>query len=238
MHVLITGASRGIGQAIATVFADHFRADLQLSLCARNKADLEAVRSRLEEATSCQVFAQACDVTMSDDIDAFAATAQTKFGPVDVLVNNAGIGRFESVDKMSTEDFDNVLAINLRGVFLMTRAVLPNMMQRQRGTIVTISSLAGRNGLENGAAYCASKFGVRGLMQSLFLEVRDNNIRVLTIFPGTVDTDFFAPLGGLSASMKQPLEAEDVAHAVYGAISLPGRATISELDLRPTNPKG
>src|ERR1051325_4875841 len=136
---------------------------------------------------------------------------------------------------MTTQTFDLVLNTNIRGVFLMTKAVLPQMKLRGSCTIVTISSLAGRSGFENGAAYCASKFGVRGLMQSLFLEVRDFNIRVVTLFPGSVDTEFFDSLGGLK--MNQPLMASDVADAVYAAITIPSHATISELDIRPTNPK-
>src|SRR5207248_1985004 len=115
-------------------------------------------------------------------VEAFSVAACAAFGSVDVLINNAGIGLFLPVLEMSAEDFDRVLAVNLRGVFLMTQAVLPRMMQRKSGTIVTISSLAGRNGFQSGAAYCASKFGVRGLMQSLFLEARESNIRVITVF--------------------------------------------------------
>jgi 3-oxoacyl-[acyl-carrier protein] reductase len=113
------------------------------------------------------------------------------------------------------------------------------MKECKSGTIVSISSLAGKNGFAGGAAYCASKFAVRGLMQSLFLEVRDFNIRVITIFPGSVDTDFFDTAGHpLGMQARHVLRAEDVATAVHVAAMLPARATISELDLRPTNPQG
>jgi NADP-dependent 3-hydroxy acid dehydrogenase YdfG len=236
MHVLITGASRGIGAAIAVKLARKFDAELRLSLCGRDLEALSRVQARIEEISSAQVFSGMCDVLNEQSINEFVTAAQNALGPIDALVNNAGLGRFKPVHEMSPETFDLVMNTNLRGVFLMTKAVLPQMKLRGSCTIVTISSLAGRSGFENGAAYCASKFGVRGLMQSLFLEVRDFNIRVVTLFPGSVDTEFFDSLGGLK--MNQPLMASDVADAVYAAITIPSHATISELDIRPTNPKG
>jgi NADP-dependent 3-hydroxy acid dehydrogenase YdfG len=236
MHVLITGASRGIGASVAEKLAAEMGDELQLSLCARDLDALNTVRTRIELTSRAKIFSGACDMLDERSITEFAGAAQNAFGPIDVLINNAGIGLFKPVHEMPVEDFDRVLNTNLRGVFLMTQAALPPMKLRKSGTIITISSLAGRNGFAGGAAYCASKFGVRGLMQSLFLEVREFNIRVVTIFPGSVDTEFFDSLGGLH--MSAPLTSSDIADAVYAAISLPSHATISELDIRPTNPKG
>jgi NADP-dependent 3-hydroxy acid dehydrogenase YdfG len=236
MHVLITGASRGIGAAIAERFAATEGDRLRLSLGARNGEQLRTVRARIEEISHAQVFTGLCDVISEGSVIEFVTAAENAFGSVDVLINNAGIGIFHKVHEMLLDDFDRVLSTNLRGVFLATQAVLPRMKLRKKGTIVTISSIAGRNGFEGGAAYCASKFGVRGLMQSLFLEVREFNIRVMTVFPGSTSTNFFDAFGGLS--MKAPLHACDVADAVHAAIALPSHATISELDIRPTNPKG
>jgi 3-oxoacyl-[acyl-carrier protein] reductase len=235
MHVLITGASRGIGLAIAERLATQEGELLQLSICSRSEQEMEQARARIESISSAQVFGSACDVSIEGDVERFASEAEQTSGPIDVLVNNAGIGIFHPVHEMTAEEFDRVLAINLRGVFLMTQAVLPGMKLRNSGTIVTISSLAGKNGFAGGAAYCASKFGVRGLMQSLFLEVREFNIRVMTIFPGTVATEFFG--AGGPTGIVRPLAAEDVAEVVASMIHLPSRATISELDIRPTNPK-
>jgi 3-oxoacyl-[acyl-carrier protein] reductase len=110
------------------------------------------------------------------------------------------------------------------------------MKEKRSGTIVTISSLAGKHGFSGGAAYCASKFAVRGLMQSLFLEVRKDNIRCLTIYPGSVQTDFYLEREQLHPTKK--LSPRDVAESVWAATSLPQTATISELDIRPTNPQG
>lgn len=182
-------------------------------------------------------YSRACDVSNAYAVQEFVADFEERFGAVDVLVNNAGVGKFGSAAKMDTETFTSVLDTNLRGVFLVTRAVLPRMRERKSGTIVTISSLAGRSGFKDGVAYCASKFAVRGLMNSLFLEVRSDNIRVVTIFPGTVETPFFDEIGMPAViQSRTALQAQDIADAVLAAVAMPPRATISELDIRPTNP--
>jgi 3-oxoacyl-[acyl-carrier protein] reductase len=244
MHVLITGASRGIGFETARKFASSLQrpligphSDLRLSLCARNAQHLNDAADRIAKATpTVSIFASPCDISSEPNVATFVRQAEDQSGPVDILINNAGFGTFKAVEQMTSSEFDAVLATNLRGVFLMTRAVVPSMIERKGGIIITVSSLAGRNGFAGGTAYCASKFGVRGLMQSLFLEVRQHNIRVLTIFPGSVDTAFF---DGMKSSVKplNALEPQDIAEAIYIAVQLPERATISELDIRPTNPK-
>jgi NADP-dependent 3-hydroxy acid dehydrogenase YdfG len=129
-----------------------------------------------------------------------------------------------------------VMDTNLRGMFLATRAFLPAMLATGRGAIVNISSLAGRNGIANGAAYSASKHGVIGFSKSLLLEVRALGIRVMTICPGSVNTAFFDGDTPFDPDRSRILEPQDVATAVLDALALPERALISELDLRPTNP--
>ena len=236
MHVMITGASKGIGLAIAKRFAAE--KDVNLSICARTENTLEEARHEIEkERSTIPIYSAVCDVSNEGDVERFTSEAERNFGPVDILINNAGFGLFKAIHEMTAKEFDAVLAVNLRGVFLLTQAVLPKMKDRKSGTIVSISSLAGRNGFAGGAAYCASKFGVRGLMQSLFLEVREFDIRVITIFPGSVDTDFFDTAGHpLGDRAQYALCAEDVAATVHAAAMLPRGATISELDIRPTNP--
>jgi len=237
MHVLITGASKGIGLALAQRFCAD---DTRISICSRSKHSIREAKATIERSSpGALVYAAACDVSQETEVTRFLHAAESALGPVDVLINNAGFGIFRSVLDMTVHEFDRVLATNLRGVFLMTQAVLPGMKQRRSGTVVTISSLAGRNGFAGGSAYCASKFGVRGLMQSLFLEARASDIRVITVFPGSVNTAFFETAGHpLGERAKTVLSPEDIADSVYAAVHLPPRATISELDIRPTNPAG
>jgi NADP-dependent 3-hydroxy acid dehydrogenase YdfG len=234
MHVMITGASKGIGLAIAKRYADA-EASVRLSLCSRNLSELNAAA---DEIPAHEMLLQRCDVAEKRSVQGFVDEAEGRFGPVDHLINNAGFGVFRPIEELSVEEFDSVLATDLRGVFLVTREVLPLMLENKRGTVITISSLAGKNGFAGGSAYCCAKFAVRGLMQSMFLEVRESNIRAITVFPGSVDTSFFNPaLGATRLRSSTPLDATDVADAVYHAAMMPSGVTISELDIRPTNPK-
>jgi 3-oxoacyl-[acyl-carrier protein] reductase len=239
MNILITGASKGIGFAIAETLARETTGKYTFGLCSRNINEIVHAESNLGKLhPQHRYYSRACDVSNAAAVHEFIAGFEERFGAVDVLINNAGFGKFGSAVTMDTETFTSVLDTNLRGVFLMTRAVLTGMREKKAGTIVTISSIAGRSGYKGGAAYCASKFAVRGLMNSLFLEVRSEHIRVVTIFPGTVDTPFFDEVG-IPAIIQSgsALLAQDVADAVATSIRLPIRATISELDIRPTNPK-
>ena len=166
----------------------------------------------------------------------FADFVHDKLGPVQVLVNNAGLGHFATVEKLSVKQFDETFAVNVRGIFLMTRAFLPGMRKRKSGDIVNIASLAGRNGFVDGTAYTASKHAVLGFSKSLLLEVRKDNIRVIAICPGSVATPFFDKAGQELENADRVLTADDVAQAVIATLEVPGRAMISELDIRPTNP--
>jgi NADP-dependent 3-hydroxy acid dehydrogenase YdfG len=161
-----------------------------------------------------------------------------RFGRIDVLVNNAGFGLFKSVVDLSVEEFDQVLRVDLRGVFLCLKYVLPGMYERGDGTVVTISSLAGKYGFAGGGAYCAGKFGVNGLMECAFQEARAHNVRLVTLTPGSVDTPFFDVAESATPNRDRILQPEDVAEAVALAVTLPSRALIREMDIRPTNPKG
>lgn len=239
MTIVITGASKGIGLAVAEKFICDPYENVQLAICARNDKELAQAKAALQDRNpSATIYAVPCDVSREEEVRSFIDQVHAVFGAVDVLVNNAGFGLFKQVTEFSAEEFQSVLDTNLRGVFLMTKAVLPRMRERKQGAIITISSLAGKNGFSGGAAYCASKFGVRGLMQSLFLEVREDNIRVVTIFPGTVDTDFFIDASAKQLRSNKALAASDIADCVYMAATMPQHADISELDIRPTNPKG
>jgi 3-oxoacyl-[acyl-carrier protein] reductase len=239
MNIMITGASKGIGFTIAKKFASQ-KEKHAIGICSRKEDRIAEAKSELQKISSNhEYFSQICDVSRESSVNSFVSEYEKKFGAIDVLVNNAGFGIFKPVLDLTKQEFESVLNTNLRGVFLMSRAALPMMREKKSGTIITISSLAGKNGFKGGTAYCASKFAVRGLMQCLFLEVRDDNIRFVTINPGSVDTDFFTN-ENLTAGIKskKALMAEDIAACVELAAMLQPNADISDMDVRPTNPKG
>ncbi len=239
MNIIITGASKGIGFAIAGVFAMQHEKHA-IGICSRKEDQLAKAETELRAISHHhEYFSKVCDVSQENEVHSFVADYQQKFGAIDVLVNNAGFGIFKPVTEITKGEFESVLGTNLRGVFLMTRAALPAMRQKKSGTVITISSLAGKNGFKGGTAYCASKFALRGMMQCLFLEVRADNIRFVTICPGSVETEFFTSDNhGSEIKSKKALMAEDVAACVELAVRLPRNADISEIDIRPTNPKG
>ncbi len=225
---VVTGAGKGIGKAIADALAAE---GAHVVLAARTPADLEkaagAIRSAGGAATTVRT-----DMTDEAQVDRLIGEALKVNGSVDILVNNAGIGVFKPVVTMGISEFDAMWNVNVRGVFLATRAVLPSMIRSRRGAIVNIASLAGKNTFKGGAGYGATKWALRGFAGSLMLEVREHNIRVVTICPGSVDTNF-SPGGKKGAQITQP---EDVASAVVFAVTAPERSMFSEIDLRPTNP--
>lgn len=225
---IVTGASKGIGKAVASALAGEGCA---VVLAARGKADLDAAVSELRKAGR-DIHGVQADVGVPGDAKRLVDETVQKYGRLDILVNNAGMGIFRPVAEMSVEDFDAMWSTNLRGAFLVTKAVLPHLAAAKGGNLVFISSLAGKNSIKGGAGYAATKWGMRGFASSLMLEVREQNIRVVTIFPGSVETSF-STRGKKGSNIPQP---EDVASAVLFAVSAPGRAMFSEIDLRPTVP--
>jgi len=180
--------------------------------------------------------AAAADVGDPDQVAAAVRRTTDELGDIDVLVNNAGVLIARPVEELTLEDWDGTMRTNLRGLFLATRAVLPGMRRRRRGTIVNVASLAGRNGFAGGTAYAASKHGVLGFSRSLMLEVRKDGVRVIAVCPGSVDTGMLRDQPMLTSDPEKILRPEDVADTIVHALGLPERAMVSELDIRPTNP--
>jgi 3-oxoacyl-[acyl-carrier protein] reductase len=229
---LVTGATEGIGRAIAFALG---RAGYQVGVCARTPSSLRALLEELQ-AAGVTAHGAPADVGVESDVASLGEEISRALGPVDVLINNAGVALLKPFDELSLDEWDTTMATNLRSLFLVTRAVLPGMRARKRGSIVNIASLAGRNGLAGGTAYTASKHAVLGFARSLMLEVRKDNIRVITICPGSVDTPLIHKQGMLRPDLARILQPEDVAATVLAALALPDRALVSELDVRPTNP--
>jgi 3-oxoacyl-[acyl-carrier protein] reductase len=229
---VVTGATEGIGRAVAAALASR---GARVAICARTTVSVERTVAELR-AAGATVVGQTCDVSDEQAVADFAALVHAECGPVDVLVNNAGLAHFVPVAEMHVSDFDRIMAVNVRGTFLMTRAFLPDMVGRRRGHIVNIASLAGRNPVPNGAAYSAAKHAVLGFSKSLFAEVRKHGVRVTAVCPGSVVTPFFDKSGAPLDRPESKLQPEDVAETVVAALLLPERALVSELDIRPTNP--
>ncbi len=229
---IVTGATEGIGRAIALALGG---AGYRVGICARTKARVEDTLRELREK-GIVAAAAAADVSREDQVQTAMEQLTTELGDVDVLVNNAGTAVLKTFDQLTMAEWDLTYSTNLRGMVLMTRAVLPGMRQRKRGSIVNIASLAGKNGFVGGTAYTASKHAVMGLSKSLMLEVRADNIRVMAICPGSVDTALFRNQDAIARDLSRILRPEDVAETVLAALALPLRANISELDIRPTNP--
>ncbi len=229
---LVTGATEGIGRAICFTLG---KAGYKIGACARTPSRLRALKDGLE-AASIAIAVHPTDVGIEADVKTAVAALVHELGTVDVLVNNAGVAFLKPFEQLTVEDWDTTMATNLRSLFLMTREVLPAMRARKQGAIVNIASLAGRNGFAGGSAYTASKHAVLGFSKSLMLEVRKDNVRVITICPGSVDTSLIRTQSVLSPNIDRILQPEDVAQTVLAALALPERALVSELDIRPTNP--
>lgn len=224
---LVTGASRGIGLAVARSLG---RLGAKVSLCARDAKKLERAASELEREGA-SALAVPADVTRAHDVDSLVAKTEQSLGPIEILVNNAGIGYFGPTHQADESIWDAVLDTNLKSVFLASKAVAPGMMERRSGHIINIASLAGKNAFAGGGIYCASKWGLLGLTECMAEDLRPYGIRVSAICPGSVATDFSPHAGKDPAKMLQP---EDIAHVVEMIVTQAPQSFVSEVLLRPT----
>ena len=232
-HVaLVTGATEGIGRAIASALG---REGYRVGVIARTAAKVDTTVAELER-TGVTAAGAGADVGDPAQVSAAVDRIVGRLGPVHTLVNNAGVGYLKPLVELSLEEWDRTMATNLRSLYLVTRSVLPGMLQRRDGAVVNIASLAGRNPLVGGTAYAASKHAVLGFSKSLMLEVRKQGVRVIAICPGSVETGFGADRTVPRVSQSGLLLPGDVAEAVVNALKLPANALMSEIDLRPANP--
>lgn len=226
---VVTGGSKGIGLAIAREFLD---AGMRVAICGRSEGALAEARAAL--APQERLFAATCDVGRFEEVERFVGSVLDRWGGVDVLVNNAGVGRFQPVDQISVEDWRAVIDTNLSGPFYCVKAVTPSMRARGGGFILNIGSLAGKNPFAGGAAYNASKFGLNGFSEAMMLDLRHDGIRVSQIMPGSVQTDFQPGGGGPEGEWK--LSPEQIAETALHLIRMPQRNLASRIEMRPSTP--
>lgn len=231
---VVTGATRGVGEAIARRLASM---GAHIVLVARGADDLNRTRDEITQAGgAASVFS--CDLADASAVARLGEAVAREHKRCDILVNNAAVGlEGKFLHEVTPEEWDLILNTNLRGPYLTIRAFAPLMIASRSGHIVNISSLAGRNPLPKGAAYAASKWGLNGLTCSVAEELRQYNIRVSVIAPGSINTDFSDHSGRGAASGKDPnkkLQPDQIASVVAMLVTQPAQSFISEVQMRPT----
>jgi len=228
---IVTGGSRGIGLAIARGLAAE---GAHVSITGRDESHLSAARSSIEKEGPGSVEALRADVRRYEDVENAVAATVARFGGLDILINNAGIGIFANVADMTPAQWSDVIDTNLTGVFYACHAAIPYLRRRGGGFIINISSLAGKNAFPMAGAYCATKSGLYAFSEALMQEVRYDNIRVSYVMPGSVATEFMG--GDESKGADWKVSADEVAEVVLNLLHHPARSLPSRVELRPTKP--
>jgi 3-oxoacyl-[acyl-carrier protein] reductase len=228
---VVTGGSKGIGRAIAKSL---ILANVNVVISSRNQAEIETAVLELNKENRGRATGAVCDVRDYEQVRSLFQHSKATFNSVDILINNAGIGIFESVEEMTPEDFRAVIETNLLGVYYCCHEAIPLMKQQAGGYIINISSLAGANPHPRMAAYNASKFGLNGFSEALMQEVRHDNIKVSYIMPGSVNTEFGGDEPGDEKSWQ--LQSGDIAQVVMNLLTYPARSLPSRVEIRPTKP--
>ncbi|MGA9639721.1 3-ketoacyl-ACP reductase [Flavobacterium sp.] len=231
-NALITGAGKGIGKAIAIALA---KEGVNVILVARTQEDIDKVALKVR-ALRVKALAITADVADNNSVKEAVDKALAEFGTIDILINNAGIAAFGKFLEMETTEWERIIQVNLMGTYYTTHAVLPNMIERQTGDIINISSTAGLNGNAMTSAYSASKFAVLGLTDSLMQEVRKHNIRVTALIPSTVATDMAKELNIVGDNADKIMQAEDIAELIIAQLKLNRRVFIKNSSIWTTNP--
>jgi NAD(P)-dependent dehydrogenase (short-subunit alcohol dehydrogenase family) len=228
---IVTGGSRGIGLAIARALVAE---GAHVAITGRNEAHLAAARPTIESAGPGAIETLQADVRRAADVTRAVDATVARFGGLDILINNAGVGIFAGVSAMTAAQWAEVIETNLTGVFHACHAALPHLQRRGGGFIINISSLAGKNPFVDGAAYCASKAGLNAFSEALMQEVRYDNIRVSYVMPGSVATGFVG--GDASKGADWKIAPEEVAEVVVNLLRHNPRSLPSRVELRPSKP--
>ncbi|WP_410770440.1 3-ketoacyl-ACP reductase [Fontibacillus sp. BL9] len=231
---IITGAGKGIGKALAVALA---KEGVNLGLIARTAADLESLQQELGKEYGIKVHIAPADISEQPEAAAAVSKLIEELGSVDILINNAGIAQFGTLMDMDPADWERIIRVNLMGTYYVTRAALPHMLEKQSGDIINVASTAGERGFATGSAYCASKFALLGLTESLLQEVRKSNIRVVALTPSTVNTELAEKAGLKIGDEDRMMQPEDVAELALATLKLPKRVFVKTAGIWTTNPQ-
>jgi 3-oxoacyl-[acyl-carrier protein] reductase len=231
-NALITGAGKGIGKAIAIALA---KEGVNVILVSRTQLDIEQLAIKIENF-GVKSLALTADVADINSVNSAVEKALAEFKTIDILINNAGIASFGKFLELEPAEWEKIIQVNLMGTYYTTRAVLPNMIERQTGDIINISSTAGLNGNALTSAYSASKFAVLGLTDSLMQELRKHNIRVTALTPSTVATDMAKDLNLTDGNPEKVMQSEDIAELIIAQLKLNRRVFIKNSSIWSTNP--
>jgi NAD(P)-dependent dehydrogenase (short-subunit alcohol dehydrogenase family) len=229
---LVTGGTRGIGRAIAERLLEE---GCSVAICGRKQATVDGAVAEMHRLGTIAGFA--ADVTQPEQVEHFFSQVERQFGGLDILVNNAGEGVFRKVGEMTVDDWRRNIDLNLNGAFYCAHAALSRFAKRGGGFIVNISSLAAKNAFSGGAGYNASKFGLNGFTEALMLDHRYDNVRVCSVMPGSVATDFSGDASKRTADSGWKVASEDVAEVVTMVLRMPARTMVSQVEIRPSKPK-
>jgi 3-oxoacyl-[acyl-carrier protein] reductase len=229
---IITGAGKGIGRSIALALAAE---GVHVGLLGRTAQDLQNLMDKIRsEGNSCSMAV--ADVSDIQSVNKGVSALRTEMGNIDILINNAGIGKFGNFLELEPAAWEEQIKVNLFGVYYVTRAVLPQMIERKTGDIINISSTAGLKGSAQTSAYSASKFGIMGLTESLMQEVRKYNIRVTAMTPSTVVTDLAIRSNLINNNEEKLMHPEDLAELIVAQLKLNRRVFVKEASVWSTNP--
>ena len=228
----VTGGSRGIGLAIAHALAAQ---GVQVAVTGKSQSHLSSAKPKIEAAGPARVETFQADVRNYADVERAIGATVSRFGGLDFVINNAGVGIFANVADMTPAQWSEVIDTNLTGVFHVCHAAIPHLRARGGGFIINISSLAGKNAFTTAAAYCASKSGLNAFSETLMQEVRYDNIRVSYVMPGSVATGFAG--GDESRGADWKISGDDVAQVVLDLLEHDSRSLPSRVEIRPSKPK-
>jgi 3-oxoacyl-[acyl-carrier protein] reductase len=235
--VVITGGSKGIGRVLAMKLAAE---GANVTITSRDEKQLSKTCSEIKKKTgNDNVMAICGDVSVYDDVKKIIGESISKFGEIHCLINNAAIMTHKTIEEFNIDEWKKVIEVNLFGTFMVSKEVIPYMKKLSEttgATIINIASTSGRRGYERGSAYVASKFAVSGFSECLFKELRQFNIRVITVYPSLVETSIKEENELVEIGKGVHMRAEDVADSIISSLKLPQRAMIKDIEIWCTNP--